>query len=311
MKRQVNIFALVCCLIASVLAVVTISFAAYTSLSSVKRVVAVKGTEQLFSSNVLLPYSLDGELQTRIVSFAENIEQKIFDIDIMNYIQGDMTKHDTFGIHYDLYVEVVDISGSSVTDMEIFSKYSVNGVAFTENPYVTDGVLNGRMADKKTYSIEIPAEYMKEYRLKVTAVPRDSKYLPIGRIIATSEDVFTPHWTGMFLDTERTAVANGEKLSIINYKISGQMEEECVLSWNTDRVEIDPWFLEDMGIHDSDIIVSGNRKSVILHLGQVDTPDQYDIKFYRTLSAQDIDENWNVISNAETGYITFKDSVTE
>ena len=41
-------------ILAAILTVITVSFAAYTSLGSAKRVVTVKGTEQLFTSDVLL-----------------------------------------------------------------------------------------------------------------------------------------------------------------------------------------------------------------------------------------------------------------
>lgn len=310
MKRKSNRFAVICLVLSAALALVAVSLAAYTSLSSVKRVVAVKGTEQLFTSNILIPYSTENELQTRIVSFADNTEKKIVEIDVANYLQGDITKYDTYGISYELKIEVVDITGNRVNDSAIYSAYLIDENAMSDNPYVVEGNLNGRSAHKDTYSVEIPTQYMSTYRLKVTAIPKDSRYSSIGRVIATSTEKFTPHWSGKFLDTEKAAVMAGEELGVINYQISGHVEETCVLSWDSSKVEIDPWFLSDVGVSEQEIIEKGNRKEVKLILGTENTPDQYDIKFYRTLSSKDVKETWDDISNPETGYITFKNSVT-
>jgi len=310
MKNKLNRFSLICFVLSAILALSAVSLAAYTSLSSVKRVVTVKGTEPLFSSNILLSYSDESELQTRIVSFAENTEKRLVDIDVANHIQGDVTKYDNFDINYIMRIELVDISGNRITNEGIYSKYLVDGTAMAENPYVKEGTLAGNTASKDTYSVEIPAQYMSMYRLKVTAETKDNRYLPIGRIVATSTEVFTPHWTGKFLDTERAAVNNNEELGIINYQITGHIEEKCTLSWDSGKVEIDPWFLDDMGLSESDIVTSGDRKSVELILGQEGTPDQYDIKFYRTLSTKDVEEDWNAISNTGNGYIKFKNSDT-
>lgn len=299
--------------LSAVIMFTAISFAAYTSLSSVKRVVTVKGTEQLFTSNILVPYATEGEIQTRIVSFADNSEKKIVEIDIANYIQGDITKFDTYGINYDLMIEVIDIVGNQITNPAVYTKYEVNGAKLSTNPYTTSGFLSGSEAHADVYNVAIPAEYMSVYRLKVTAVPTDSKYSSIGRVIATSTETFTPHWTGHYLDTEKTAVDEGDKLGIINYQISGHMEETCILSWNTTVLDLDPWFITDMtelGIISSSVIESGDIKSLPLNLGKEGTPDEYDIKFYRTTSVNDMDETWADISNSSTGYITFTNSDT-
>ena len=93
-------------------------------------------------------------------------------------------------------------------------------------------------------------------------------------------------------------------MGMINYKISGQVKEDCVLSWDSSRVEIDQWFLESMNINSSQVQNDNGRKSVTLHLGSPNTPQQYTITFYRTYAGQDLNESWQKISQ----YITFKNS---
>ena len=92
----------------------TVSFAAYTSLGSAKRVVTVKGTEQLFTSDVLLEYQQESQIQTRILSFGE--EDKTFSVTVSNHLQGDTTKYDTKNIPYTMKVELLDADGNSVTN---------------------------------------------------------------------------------------------------------------------------------------------------------------------------------------------------
>ena len=91
-------------------------------------------------------------------------------------------------------------------------------------------------------------------------------------------------------------------VGIINYKIFGQTEEDCVLSWDSSRVEIDQWCLKKMTQNEPE--TKGTMKFVTLHLGTPDTPKQYLLTFYRTYAEQDLTENWDEISK----YISFQNS---
>ena len=121
----------------------------------------------------------------------------------------------------------------------------------------------------------------------------------------TNTDVYKrQNWSGNYIEAEKNAVETFNTLGMINYKISGQVEEDCVLSWDPSRVEIDDWFLKSMNINSSQVQDNGGRKSVTLHLGSPNTPQQYTITFYRTYARQDLNESWQEISQ----YITFKNS---
>ena len=104
------------------------------------------------------------------------------------------------------------------------------------------------------------------------------------------------------MEAEKTAVDGKKELGIINYKISGQAEEDCVLSWDSSKVEIDQWCLKKMTSETPTL--NGTMKSVTLHLGAAGTPKQYLIPFYRTYAEQDLTESWDKISQ----YISFKNS---
>ena len=286
--------------LAAILAVMTVSFAAYTSLGSAKRVVTVKGTEQLFTSDVLLEYQQESQIQTRILSFGE--EDKTFSVTVSNHLQGDTTKYDTKNIPYTMKVELLDADGNSVTDSAAYSKLSVNRTKMSSNPVtMSDQVLNGGSAQDQTYTFQLDPEIL-NYRIRITAATTRSEYKSLGRVISFTTNATETNWSGSFMEAEKTAVDGKKELGIINYKISGQAEEDCVLSWDSSRVEIDQWCLEKMTSEKLEQNV--NIKSVTLHLGAAGTPKQYLITFYRTYAEQDLTESWDDISQ----YISFKNS---
>ena len=284
--------------LAAILAVIAVSFAAYTSLSSAKRVVTVKGTEQLFTSDVLLGFQNDSEIQSRVLSFGE--EEKVFSVTLSNHLQGDKTKYDAKNIPYTVKVELLDANGNSVTDSGLYSKLSVNNNPMSSNPVlISNNVLKGGEAQDQTYTFRLNPEIL-NYRIKITAETTRSEYKSLGRIISFTTNSTATNWSGSFVEAEKSAVDNKKELGIINYKISGQVEEDCVLSWDSSRVEIDQWSLQKMTLETPE--QDGNMKSVSLHLGAEGTPKQYLLTFYRTYAEQDLEENWTEVSS----YIQFR-----
>ena len=278
--------------LAAILAVIAISFAAYTSLSSAKRVVTVKGTEQLFTSDVLMEYTQESQIQTRIITFGE--EEKVFSVTVSNHLQGDTTKYDTKNIPYTLKVELLDTDGKTVTDRNVYSKLSVNDTKMASNPVsIQNQVLNGGGVQDKTYTFRLDPEIL-NYRIKITALTTRSEYKSLGRVISFTTNTTATDWSGSFVEAEKTAVDGNKELGIINYKISGQTEGDYVLSWNPSRVEIDQWCLQNMTTEKPK--QNGNTESVTLHLGAEGKPKQYLITFYRTYAEQDLPpENWDNI----------------
>ena len=284
----------------------TVSFAAYTSTSSAKRVVTVAGQKQYFTSDVLYEYSSDTDIQTRTISMAKGDDAKSFSVTLSNYLQGDKTKYDAKSISYDLTVELIDANGNKVSDAGVYKKLKVNNDSMTENPQsFNENKLSGGSAVDHVYYFSFTDDSLLNYRIKITASPtKRREYRSLGRIIAFSVDSTTTNWSGNYIEAEKNAVETFNTLGMINYKISGQVEEDCVLSWDSSRVEIDQWFLESMNINSSQVQNDNGRKSVTLHLGSPNTSQQYTITFYRTYAGQDLNESWQKISQ----YITFKNS---
>ena len=287
--------------LAVILAVVAISFAAYTSRSSAKRVVTVKGTEQLFTSDVLMEYQQDSQIQTRVLSFGE--EEKVFSVTVSNHLQGDTTKYDTKNIPYTFKVELLDKDGNSVTDKNVYSKLFVNDIGMNSNPVeISEQQLNGGTVQDKTYTFRFEPEIL-NYRIKIIVETTRSEYKSLGRVISFTTNTTATDWSGSFIEAEKTTVNNDKELGIINYKISGQTEGDYELSWDSSRVEIDQWCLQKMTSKKP--AQNGNTKSVNLHLGEEGKPKQYILTFYRTYAEQDLNENWESVSE----YISFQKSM--
>ena len=298
--KKMKILTVIYFVLAAILSVITVSFAAYTSLSSAKRVVTVKGTEQLFSSDVLQEYQQEAGIQTRVISFGE--EEKVFSVTVSNHLQEDKTKYDTKNIPYTLKAELLDADGKSVTDSKVYSKLSVNGTEMSSNPVTISGkVLDGGSVHDQIYTFHLDPEIL-NYRIKITAVTTRSEYKFLGRVIAFTTNSTATNWSGSFMEAEKTAVEKKKELGIINYKISGQTEEDCVLSWDSSKVEIDQWCLQKMTSEPP--TQERNVKFVKLHLGAPNTPKQYLLTFYRTYAEQDLTENWDDVSK----YIKFQNS---
>ena len=304
MKKRTKLIAVYLFLIA-VVAIIAYSLAAYTSLSSAKRVVTVRGSEQLFTSDVLVQYDSATKLSTKVKSFGKDDTTRTFSVTLSNHLQNDTTKFDKNQISYDFTVELVDAGGNVVTDENIYKNITINNtIKLANGIYRESGTLAAGTAQDKTYTFALTGNEILPYQIKITAEPTNrSQYKPLGRLIVLTTDTTETHWTGSFLETEKSAVANSEKLGLLNYRISGHVEENCVLSWDSSRVEIDKWFLEQMGKPAVSTAEDGT-KSVTLHLGAAGTPQQYTIQFYRTYAVNDLNEDWNTIKE----YIHFTNS---
>ena len=329
------------------------TLAAYTSLSSAKRVITVKGAEQYFTSDVLLAYEdSSSALQTRTYLFGKDTTDGAatteyqFTVQVCNHLQNDETKFDMKGFQYTFTAELLDENGSSVTNTEILNDFKI-----TQKETITKTVTEGEIkktetttqvpnvnrqgsgaqytitssfaggqekAETKTYTFSWTKKEILKYKIKITAVPdkQTTSYKPLGRMIVMATDTTQTEWTGSFLSTEESAVKSGQqKLGLLNYRISGHLEDNYILSWDCSKVEIDQWFLQDMikkgcvetnttaeGQKTAKITQNSNIKSIQLHLGGAGTPQQYTIQFYRTYAANDLTETWEKIEK----YIDFK-----
>lgn len=299
MKRgKTNLLIIINCSLACMFLLIAGSLAAYTSLSNAKRTISTVGSKQPFSSNLLLAYGKENEIQGKSMSFSADGDNT-FKVSVCNYAQGDAGKYASENIEYGINVSLLDRNGVTVTDQSILSKYKWNDVSFSDLTKPVSGTLAGGKESKNSYSVTVPAEDMQKYKIRITASPSDNRYKALGRILYFSEDTASSEWRISYLSDEQNQEAY--ELGCINVKLTGSEYATLTLTWNTNHVQIDPWFLEDIkNDKNASASVGTDNKSLTFTAGGDTGKNQYDIVFYRTKPVHGDDsetETWNDIKS--------------
>ena len=294
-RRTPNLLIIINCSLACMFLLIAGSLAAYTSLSNAKRTISTVGSKQLFSSNILLEYGKEDDIQSKFMSFSRDTDNT-FKVSVCNYAQDNPEKYASEDINYTIKVSLLDQNGKIVTDKNVLSRYKWDNTSFSnlENN-ITDCLRKGQKS-QHIYSITVPAEYMKGYKIKIIAEPQKKGYRSLGRIISFSEDVSSSEWKIDYLNDELEQKAYD--LGCINTRLTGSEYAILTLKWDTAHVQIDPWFLED--IKKSTVYRESSDNSLTLKAGGDSGSNQYDITFYRTAPVHSDDstpEDWNAIKS--------------
>ena len=300
MKREkTNLLIIINCSLACMFLLIAGSLAAYTSLSNAKRTISTVGSKQLFSSNILLEYEKEDDIQSKFMSFSKDADST-FKVSVCNYAQDNPEKYASEDINYTIKVSLLDQNGKIVTNQNVLSRYKWDNTSFSNLENNITYCLKKGQKSQHIYSIIVPAEYMKGYKIKIIAEPRKDGYHSLGRIISFSEDVSSSEWKIDYLNDE--LAQNAYDLGCINTRLTGSEYAKLTLTWDTTHVQIDPWFLEDIQ-KVTGVYISHTDKSLTFKAGGDSGFNQYDITFYRTHPVHDDDstpENWDAIKS----YIT-------
>ena len=294
-RRTPNLLIIINCSLACMFLLIAGSLAAYTSLSNAKRTISTVGSKQLFSSNILLEYEQEDDIQSKFMSFSKDADST-FKVSVCNYSQDNPEKYASEDINYTIKVSLMDQNGKEVTDPNVLSQYKWDNTPFSNLEDLPDTLLSGQKSEH-IYSITVPAGYMKGYKIKIIAEPGKNGYRSLGRTISFSEDVASSEWKIDYLNDEQEQKAYD--LGCINTRLTGSEYAILTLTWDTSHVQIDPWFLEDIK-KSTNVYISSNNNSLIFKAGEDSGFNQYDITFYRTNPVHSDDstpENWNAIKS--------------
>ena len=295
-RRTPNLLIIINCSLACMFLLIAGSLAAYTSLSNAKRTISTVGSKQLFSSNILLEYEKEDDIQSKFMSFSKDTEST-FKVSICNYSQDNPEKYASEDINYTIKVSLLDQTGKKVIDQNVLSCYKWNNTSFSDLNDSTYTSLSKGQKSEHIYSITVPAGYMKGYKIKITAEPVTTGYHSLGRMISFSEDVSSSEWKIDYLNDEQEQDAYD--LGCINTRLTGSEYAELTLTWDTAHVQIDPWFLEDIK-KATGVYIRDTENSLTFRAGGDTGINQYDITFYRTTPVHGDDspqENWNAIKS--------------
>lgn len=149
--------------------------------------------------------------------------------------------------------------------------------------------------------------------MRVTATPTDQAELkPLSAKLGVIyiNDNTSATWTGTFIDN----ATSPKDLDGFNYRLSGSGEGTVTLTWNTNYVDISPWFKNTY-----DLTISKDSSGIATATLKVNSAEknQYDIQFYRTnginSAEQWSDGNHTDITVTGTGFVSmsFTQSATK
>lgn len=279
--------------------------AAYTSVSSVKRVVSTqKGAGMLFSSNYL---TTDENDLPRMITFSSMETSPCVTVNVCNYPQT-MIKHNDKDITYTLTVELVDSGGNAVTSADYSVEYNGEKKTFENNSKIEFSRLKLMADDFNKHEFVLTFDKSQltksDIYMIVTATPTDQAELkPLSAKLGVIyiNDNTSATWTGTFIDN----ATSPKDLDGFNYRLSGSGEGTVTLTWNTNYVDISPWFKNTYKL-----TISKDSSGIATATLKVNSAEknQYDIQFYRTnginSSEQWSDNNHTNITVNDTGFVS-------
>lgn len=279
--------------------------AAYTSVSSVKRVVSTqKGAGMLFSSNYL---TIDENDLPRMITFSSMETSPCVTVNVCNYPQT-MIKHNDKDITYTMTVELVDSNGNAVTSADYSVEYNGEKKTFESNSKIEFSPLKLTADDFNKHEFTLTFDKSQltksDIYMKVTATPTDQAELkPLSAKLGVIyiNDNTSATWTGTFIDN----ATSPKDLDGFNYRLSGSGEGTVTLTWNTNYVDISPWFKNTYKL-----TISKDSSGIATATLKVNSAEknQYDIQFYRTnginSAEQWSDDNHTDITVTDTGFVS-------
>lgn len=274
-KKRINVWAVFLIIALSALLLGFASYAAYTNLNSVKRVVSTQGLKGTpFSSNYLnLTPRDESSYSIKNIPFPESEATTSFNIDVCNYIHNNPSKFNDNDINYTFSLTLVGAAGVSLDGLSV--SFGGTSCSFTDGVCsIPNQTLKGGTKSVNRYSITVPKSFRDKVKIEAAAIPdkgsyRYTGYFKLGRIFAfTSKSETAAIWTGSFTET------SAEGYDGFNYILSGQGKGTVTLTWDPDKLEISRIFLENNGI-----TPSGGSFTIPV---DSEVKNRYDIQFYKT-----------------------------
>ena len=282
-------------------AVVGRSYAAYISQDAQRGVARNRDTDRIrFSSNYLQATNTDNENQyaNKVIAYSKNTSADVeipIDIYVYNYIQGSASLVNDKDITYNMTIK---ISGGTKESYTV--KYGNDVLTPTKdgNTYTyvkTNAKLSGRAQNLHHYTVTVYGADLDKVKIIAKADPADKTYTGNQFLAATispctASEVKSFSCEGTFTDASN---GNPKDYDAFNYEVSiSGGRANVTLSWDSTKVEIDPYFLEKIGKTKEDIVDSNDGKSIQFEMDQNEGTGEYLIPFYRLTENGKLPATW-------------------
>lgn len=288
---------------------VTGTYAAYTNVEYIKRVVSTKDSTQnvYFTSNFLLQREKGSqEYPLRVIPAGREKDVSIT-VSVCNYLQNDITKINQETISYTLTAQLVDLNNTeihsdtvisyqnadgtsgTVTGSDLASYIHLNESTFDANGrYSANGALTGMTPSEHYYKITCPKEYismLNSVAIQIKAVPDSSSQVDIqlmGQLRITTNVQQTTSWEGGFTGLGNDPSASTTGLDAFNYTMSGTIQQKVRLKWNADKVTLGLWSRKLFGTNVTvNSVPDTTYEYIDIDVGGPGQPTNYNLQFYR------------------------------
>lgn len=259
---------------------ITGTYAAFTTVDYIKRVVSTTAGERpRFSSNYLYLVEKTAEAAqypSRRISAITKKDGCSFTVEIYNYLYGNQAEVNSRDIQYQLEVTLNDSDDTVLTNDAI----TIDGTSLSA--YVPETkTMEGGKATPHSYTFFVPSDAMGQNIIfEIVANPiNNASYIATGEKklaarIRLADIVQSDTWTGEFTDSHGTDTEQRlpQDYDGFNYEIRGDGVGTVTLTWDTSKLEISPWFSAD---------VNGTPHNGVLEFPvNSDTRSGYHLQFY-------------------------------
>lgn len=254
------------------------SFAAYTNFNSVKRVVSTgKNNSILFSSNYLYLEDKNkgsDDYRLRQVSTTTTNNTSSFTLKISNYLYDDTAHVNTKDITYTLNISLQPKGGD---DPLTGASITIGNTTYETSASIGNQKLAKNTASRNEYTISVPASIKDKANILIETIPDDTSYgatdnQKLAALITMTEPAPVKTWTGQFIDDDNNK--QPKDYDGFNYEISGNGTGTVTLTWNSTKLQISPWFKEELGILD-------DSQSITFSVGGDGQTSAYQTQFYK------------------------------
>lgn len=286
------------------------TFAAYTNVESIKRVVATrKGVDEnrRFSSNYLTNNPNPDSFPLRLIGIAENSQNVSFAVTVCNYLQEDRTLINENDITYTLTAMLIGPDGTPITDKsqitytkkdgdsvtltgeEVRQSVAISNTTYEGGKYNAAQTLYADVASENVYRITSnDSDLLRSISIQIEALPTDTLVAPrlAGLLKFSAAAAQTTDWTGRFVGPEDA--------DAFNYELSGSAQGTLTLTWDPSLV-INPSFEAEVG---STVINS----SISFYVGGPGQPNHYRVQFYKALDPCSMNVTYSFVNaDSESG----------
>lgn len=309
------ILAMVCLI--GIIAIIGGSYAAYTSQASMRGVARNRDNEVMrFSSNYLENSLENAVYVTKTVLFSENQKNSTtplsVDVFVYNYANGNKNlvnqKDITYTMSFTFTGGTDEVDAYSVIiDDDQNSKRIASNKNNSIQCTIDNQELIGRDANWHKYTVQFPAAYIDQLQITAKATPTDLSVTNnqiLAAVIMPSTGTATNAFSyeGKFIYD--TSVTNPQDYDGFNYEVSiSSGKANATLTWQSDIVEIDKFFLVKLGKSDDEIrtILGGenNISTLKFTMDQAAGSGDYLIPFY-IKDKSNIPKTWDGMNEVVT-----------